>query len=104
MSRQRPVPTRTLKQPLSLNVAERVPGANAVTTQETSDAAQLRASLERRAKIAKLAEKWGDRAMEEVLDRDSFQKAVSPLMPTCTDDSCRTCTQGSMPRRSTNDT
>jgi hypothetical protein len=57
---------------MALNVAER-----SSDTPKASDAAQLRNALEYRATIARRAERWTDKAMEEVLTIPNFQKAVS---------------------------
>ncbi|WOO83644.1 Putative RNA polymerase II subunit B1 CTD phosphatase Rpap2 [Vanrija pseudolonga] len=67
-----PQPQRTLKQPMSLGVAER-----SATPAAQSDAASLRRALERRAELSRRADKWMDRLMEEVVDRVAFQRALS---------------------------
>ncbi|KAL1406136.1 hypothetical protein Q8F55_007819 [Vanrija albida] len=64
-------PTRTLKQPMSLGVAE------GSTRTGPTDAAALRRSLERRAELARRADKWMDRLMEEVVERVAFQRGLS---------------------------
>ncbi|TXT08790.1 hypothetical protein VHUM_02918 [Vanrija humicola] len=56
---------------MSLGVAERA------TAPAQSDAASLRRALERRAELARRADKWLDRLMEDVVDRDAFQRALS---------------------------
>jgi hypothetical protein len=62
---------------MTLGVTERPMPGQVAAAAGVSDAAALRTALERRATAARRAEKWMDKAMEEVLNRDEFQKAVS---------------------------
>jgi hypothetical protein len=64
---------------MTLRVAEASGAAPAAAG--AGDKAELRRAFERRAQAARRAEKWADRAMEEVLERDVFLKAVSRPPP-----------------------
>ncbi|BEI90874.1 uncharacterized protein CcaverHIS019_0309440 [Cutaneotrichosporon cavernicola] len=69
-----PPPSRTLKQPMTLRVTEA-----SEAEAGAGDKAELRRAFEKRVQYARRAEKWADRAMEQVLDRDTFVKALSYL-------------------------
>ncbi|GMK59214.1 hypothetical protein CspeluHIS016_0702290 [Cutaneotrichosporon spelunceum] len=67
--------SRTLKQPMTLRVAETAMAG-------AGDKAELRRAFENRIQTARRADKWADRVMEEVLDRETLVKALSYLYRT----------------------
>lgn len=73
----KPTPaSRTLKQPMTLRVAEsNIPGSLSGTGAQ--DKEEYFRALKRKAELARRVDKWMDRVMEETVDRGQFQKAVS---------------------------
>lgn len=82
-SSRRPTPNRTLPQPSRLTVAHRDSTGQLDHVGELSDAESLRRDLHRRAELSRKADKWGDKMMEEVIDRRAFKRAVSALSSPC---------------------
>lgn len=66
--------TRTLKQPMTLRVAE-----SSIAGTGAQDKEEYFRALKRKAELARRVDKWMDRVMEETVDRGPFQKAVSVL-------------------------
>ncbi|CAK9786766.1 hypothetical protein CC85DRAFT_286454 [Cutaneotrichosporon oleaginosum] len=64
---------------MTLRVAESASGSSASAGAGAGDKAELRRAFERRAQAARRAEKWADRAMEEILPRDVFLQALTYL-------------------------
>lgn len=77
-SSNRPVPTRTMPQPARLTVAQR--GATGqVDSSNITDVEALKNDLDRRKLVARKAEKWADKMMEETLSSPIFKKAVGVI-------------------------
>ncbi|EJT48325.1 hypothetical protein A1Q1_02608 [Trichosporon asahii var. asahii CBS 2479] len=64
--------TRTLKQPMTLRVAE-----SSIAGTGAQDKEEYFRALKRKAELARRVDKWMDRVMEETVDRGPFQKALS---------------------------
>lgn len=67
-----PAQTRTLKQPMTLRVAE-----SSNQNVGAQDKEEYFRALKRKADLARRVDKWMDKLMEETVDRTQFQKAVS---------------------------
>lgn len=81
----RPTPNRTLRQPFTLDVADResksqnafASGSHSGTSVNIpSDQETLRKTLNRKVELQRKTERWMDVLMEDTVDRATFKKAV----------------------------
>lgn len=77
-SSRQPLAQRTLKQPMTLRVAESTARQSAsASAGGAADKEEYFKALKRKAELARRVDKWMDKLMEEPVDRSQFQRAVS---------------------------
>jgi hypothetical protein len=79
-SRSRPTPTRTLRQPHSLSVAQR-DHSGALDPSSVSDVAAYEQAMRRKVELRRKGDKWAERLSEGVVDEDEFRRGVSSALP-----------------------